>query len=286
MNQRDMNKTLGEYAKEWQSNAEGDPLWVILTDSQYYGRKWNVDEFFVTGEDEVGRVFRFMDRESIIAPSGSFLDFGCGVGRISKALRKRFESGFGVDISPKMIELAQAYVKDVKFVVNQADSLSQFADDSIDFIYSHIVLQHIPNSFQKRYMDEFLRILRPGGLAVFQVPVDIINERVITPPFFHRIKQRVKRMLPFLVTIKRKLIPPESFHHEFRYEMHILHHEDIQKICEERKCIIEAVPATNSCERDHNGKVEFYEPAGRRKRLVDSGLSNRYLSYMYFVRKP
>jgi|SRR5208337_1202195 len=281
-----MTKTLVEYAKEWQSNAELDALWVILTDPQYYGRKWNVDEFFATGEEEIGRVFRFMELESIMVPSGSFLDFGCGVGRISKALRKRFESGFGVDISPKMIELAQAYVKDVKFIINQSDSLNQFSDDSIDFIYTHIVLQHIPNNFQKRYICEFLRILRPGGLAVFQVPVDIINKQTITPKLFHRIKQRVKLTLPFLVTIKRKLIPPESFGHEFRYEMHILPNEVIQKICEERKCIIEAVPATNSCERDHNGKVEFYDPAGHRKRLVDSGLPNLCLSYMYFVRKP
>jgi len=118
------------------------------------------------------------------------------------------------------------------------------------------------------------------------VPVDIINKQTITPKLFHRIKQRVKLTLPFLVTIKRKLIPPESFGHEFRYEMHILPNEVIQKICEERKCIIEAVPATNSCERDHNGKVEFYDPAGHRKRLVDSGLPNLCLSYMYFVRKP
>ncbi|HAM52396.1 MAG TPA: hypothetical protein DCP92_17500 [Nitrospiraceae bacterium] len=165
-----MAKTLDEYAKEWQGDAEADALWVILTDSRYYGGKWNVEDFFATGDEEIERVFRFMQSRSLRVNDGCFLDFGCGVGRISKALRKRFQRGFGVDISPKTVDLARSYVKGVDFMVNQCDSLPQFPDDSVDFIYSHIVLQHIPNDYQKRYLDEFLRIVRPGGLAVFSNP--------------------------------------------------------------------------------------------------------------------
>lgn len=73
------------------------------------------------------------------------MDFGCGAGRSSKALRERFAGGYGVDIAPKMINLANSYVQGVSFSVNQKDSLKYFADQSIDFIYSHIALQHIPN---------------------------------------------------------------------------------------------------------------------------------------------
>lgn len=158
-------RRLNEYAKEWEGNAEADPFWAILTDSQYYGKKWDRAEFFSTGEEEVERVFKFMDSASIAAPSGSFLDFGCGVGRISKALRRRFQRGFGVDISSKMIDLARTYVSGVDFITNQDDSLIGFHDASVDFVYSHIVLQHIPNEYQKRYIDEFLRVLRPGGYS-------------------------------------------------------------------------------------------------------------------------
>lgn len=135
-----MTKTIDNYADEWQKNAEADAFWVILTDSRYYGRKWNADDFFATGEEEIGRFFRFMEQSSIPAPSGSFLDFGCGVGRISKALRKIFDSGYGVDISQKMIEFTRVYVPGVEFVVNQTDSLERWGDNSVDFVYSHIVL--------------------------------------------------------------------------------------------------------------------------------------------------
>ena len=38
----------------------------------------------------------------------SALDFGCGIGRLSQALAEHFDQVYGVDISPKMIELARA----------------------------------------------------------------------------------------------------------------------------------------------------------------------------------
>jgi ubiquinone/menaquinone biosynthesis C-methylase UbiE len=281
-----MTKSLNEYAKEWEGNTEADALYVILTDSRYYGRKWDVAEFFLTGEEEIQRVFNFMNQTSINLPSGSFLDFGCGVGRNSKALRKRFEQGYGVDISEKMIEIARKHVPDVKFMVNQKDSLEQFEDNSIDFIYSHIVLQHVPNKFQKKYIEEFLRILRPGGLAIIQILIEIINRQEIRPPPILRIKQRVKRALPFIVKIKRWLIPPKSFYYEFKYEMHPMPDDEMCRMCKNKGCIIEAAPATNSCNRGHNGRVEFYDMAEHRKRLEQSGIANSYLSCMFFVRKP
>lgn len=281
-----MAKNINQYAKEWENNAEADAFWVILTDSKYYGRKWNVDEFFATGDEEIGRVFNFMKERGIDVSSwGSFLDFGCGVGRNSKALRKRFDGGFGLDISDKMIELAQKYVQGVKFIVNKSDCLDQFANDSIDFIYSHIVLQHIPNEFKKKYMNDFLRIIKPGGLAVFQIPIDIINPQVVIPPLSVRVKKIIKQLFPFLVTLKRKLIPPKNFSYEFQYEMHIFSDEVVRVICDKHSCVIEAAPATNSCEADHNGKVEFYAMTEHRQKLKISGLPNRYLSCMYFVRK-
>lgn len=281
-----MAKSLNEYADEWQKNAEADALWVILTDSRYYGKKWDREEFFATGEEEIGRILNYMGKQGITVPEGIFLDFGCGVGRLSKALRKRFQGGYGVDISQKMIELARTYVKNVELIVNQTNSLGCFADNSIDFIYSHIVLQHIPNAYQKGYIDEFLRILKPGGLAVFQIPVQLIHPQEIKPRLSHQVKQFIKHSFPFLVSLKRWLISPKSFHFDFKYEMHPLPHDIITQLCSKRGCIIEASPATNSCDADHNGKVEFYPFAEHERNLQRSEKNNLFLSCMYFVRKP
>lgn len=279
-------KSIDSYADDWQRNAEIDAFGVILVDPIYYGGKWDVAEFFATGEEEIGRVFKFMERKSIIVPTGPFLDFGCGIGRITKALRKKYGNGFGIDIAPKMIELACEYVDGVEFFVNQTDSLGQFSDNSIGFIYSHIVLQHIPNIYQKRYLEEFLRILKPGGLAVFQIPIQLVNPKQVKPEASYRVKQILKHWFPFLVRVKRWLRGNIECDLEFKVEMHVLPQDIIEEVCRNGRCFIEARVATNSCDVGHRGKLEFYDLAEYRDELINSKEFNLYLSCMYFVRKP
>jgi SAM-dependent methyltransferase len=47
--------------------------------------------------------------------------------------------------------------------------LSGLVDGSADFAFSYIVLQHMPEpSFAIRYIREMLRVLKPGGVFLFQ----------------------------------------------------------------------------------------------------------------------
>ena len=70
-----------------------------------------------------------------------------------------------MDVSKGMVGLAQKYVPySCPFVVNQTDNLSQFRDDSFDFIYSNIVLQHQPSrEIARGYIREFVRFLKTVG---------------------------------------------------------------------------------------------------------------------------
>src|SRR6202035_2479615 len=76
----------------------------------------------------------------------SALDFGCGIGRLSQALADHFDQVHGVDISPKMIELARQHNRKgahCEYLCNPAGDLRRFADGSIDMIYSWITLPHM-----------------------------------------------------------------------------------------------------------------------------------------------
>jgi SAM-dependent methyltransferase len=56
-------------------------------------------------------------------------------------------------------------------VLNTADDLRPFESGSFDLVYSRYVLQHLPGRAMVRsYLAEFIRVLRPGGLLVFQLP--------------------------------------------------------------------------------------------------------------------
>ena len=93
----------------WDRQAHADPMWAILTDPAKAGGRWDADEFFATGVREVGV---FMDQAAAWGSPlarRSALDFGCGIGRLSQALAEHFDQVYGVDISPKMIELARQH---------------------------------------------------------------------------------------------------------------------------------------------------------------------------------
>ena len=163
--------------QDWNELAELDPYWAILVaPGKRFGR-WNSDEFFATGPPEAEALMNRADQLGHPHERRRALDFGCGLGRMTRALAGSFEEYVGVDISEKMIRGARELngdVAGVSFVVNRAADLSIFDDGSFDLIYSTIVLQHVPDRRTiKAYIAEFCRVLRPGGLAVFQLPSHI-----------------------------------------------------------------------------------------------------------------
>ena len=156
----------------WESWAQADPLWAILSDPARRGRQWDVEEFFATGKPDIDLALSQAGRFGLPARRGRALDFGCGVGRLTQALGAEFEHADGVDISDTMIDLARQYNKlgeRCVYHVNLAADLALFEDRSMDFVFSTIVLQHVPPQHAANYITDFVRLLAPGGAAVFDM---------------------------------------------------------------------------------------------------------------------
>jgi ubiquinone/menaquinone biosynthesis C-methylase UbiE len=167
-----VGETLERHRRDWDQLAEVDPLWAILAAPEARGGRWKLDEFFATGEAEIAQVLEVASRLGYPRQYDRALDFGCGVGRLTTALGRRFGEAIGVDISQEMVTLARRLgsCENCRFEVNTSADLQQFPSASFDFIYSALVLQHLPRrELIEAYLGEFLRVLRPGGLAVFQV---------------------------------------------------------------------------------------------------------------------
>lgn len=165
--------------RNWDALGRADPLWAIRFDPSKKGNRWDVEEFFRTGEREVAALLdslkRLGDRLGVPVPArrGRALDFGCGVGRLTQALAAHFDEVDGVDIAPSMIELAERYNRHgprCRYHLNDRDDLRLFPDASFDLVFCTLVLQHIEGRYVRRYLAEFLRLLRPGGVAVFDLP--------------------------------------------------------------------------------------------------------------------
>ncbi len=159
--------------KTYEKLGREDPFYAVLTAECFRNNRWDVEEFFATGETEVADVFGYLSRTAPVFNRDSALDFGCGVGRLTQALATRFDNVIGVDIAESMVEKARELNRHgprVEYFANTVDHLRFLGDQSFDFVYSSITLQHVPPPANLRYLEEFLRVLRPGGVAVFQVP--------------------------------------------------------------------------------------------------------------------
>lgn len=163
---------LARLQKNWTNLGRNNPLWAILGSEQSADVPWDVDAFFRTGAgfcDYLSRHFRSLGVE---VPRQHALDFGCGYGRISQGLAQWFDRVVGVDIAAPMIEGARRLDRSggrCSFVLNERADLGQFEDRSFDFAVAVLVLQHMRSDYAMNYVREFLRVLRPDGLAFFQV---------------------------------------------------------------------------------------------------------------------
>jgi SAM-dependent methyltransferase len=164
-----------EAAREyWNQHATRDPLWAVLSDSSKTDRRWDLASFMQTGEREIALLFHELNALGLAVSRDAAVDFGCGVGRLTQALARRFGSVLGLDVSSGMIRIARQinkYGDRVTYETNDGSLAARIQESSVDFVYSTLVLQHMHPDISSTYVSELVKSLRPGGLFVFQLPV-------------------------------------------------------------------------------------------------------------------
>ena len=166
-------KALKHVQTTYEEYGKTDPLYAVLSREGTENKSWDVDEFMATGRQEIADAMKHLAKLDVHVNRNRALDFGCGVGRLTQALCEEFEEAVGVDISYSMIEIAKSYNvfgDRCEYRVNTTDDLAKFDDACFDFVYSNISLQHSPPEASSNYIAEFFRVLRSGGVGVFQIP--------------------------------------------------------------------------------------------------------------------
>lgn len=162
---------LRRFERYWDRVGRRAPLQAVLTDTA--SADVDVDRFFASGRDDAARFVTELDAVAPRVRRGRVLDFGCGVGRVSRALAGHFESVVGVDVAASMVARARELNRSVdrcRFELNRAPHLHRFADASFDVVYSRLVLQHLSPPLVRGYIRELIRVLAPAGVLMFQLP--------------------------------------------------------------------------------------------------------------------
>ncbi|WP_317441785.1 class I SAM-dependent methyltransferase [Streptomyces collinus] len=100
--------------------------------------------------------------EARVAGPGPVADLGCGPGKVTAHLAALGVPALGLDLSPKMVELAQRAFPALRFVVGSMTALP-FGDDALGGILAYYSTHHTPPELLPAVFAEFRRALAPGG---------------------------------------------------------------------------------------------------------------------------
>lgn len=120
------------------------------------------------------RYAQFIQTVDVLSPNGQFMELGCGIGSVSKALPHK--NTFGFDLSPDMVELANKNVGNRFYVGNIFET--KFPEDVLKV--SHGVLEHFSD-------EQIVSITQRCQNSIHYVPLD----KYVTPSFGD------ERLLPY-----------------------------------------------------------------------------------------
>jgi SAM-dependent methyltransferase len=100
----------------------------------------------------------------------AILDFGCGSGRVT-----RHWAGLqgpeihGCDYNEELVSWCAANLPFLRVERNELEPPAQYEDGRFDLVYALSVLSHLSEPLGGRWVAEYRRLLRPGGLLVISV---------------------------------------------------------------------------------------------------------------------
>lgn len=119
-----------------------------------------------------GDLVTLQSLESLVPPSLTVADIGCGTGHFLLTLARLVNRAIGVDNSKKMLSLAEKNAKheglaNVELRFGDMGELP-FNDNEVDAAFAGLVLHHAPDP--ARAIAEMARVIKPGGsLAIIDL---------------------------------------------------------------------------------------------------------------------
>jgi SAM-dependent methyltransferase len=150
-------------------------LQTFVNEDQHF-----LDAFYVAFEDQFRgsredilntlKVYLPLIQEAQVGtPESSILDVGCGRGEWLELLRESGYTARGIDINRVMLEQCRSRGLEV-VEADVIDYLRTLPDSSLGAVTGFHIIEHLSFETLVQLFDETVRVLKPGGLVIFETP--------------------------------------------------------------------------------------------------------------------
>jgi SAM-dependent methyltransferase len=170
------------HAADWEELARREPYFSVLTSEGSPGVEGSqiaTAAFLDTGEEDIASLLSaitsLLGRDMAM---GSALDFGCGAGRLTLPLARRFARVVACDVAPTMLKHARqnienAGLRNVTFL--GPGLLAELPPRDFNFVCSLLVFQYIRPAAGYQIIRTLLDLLAPGGVAALHLTFGLPN---------------------------------------------------------------------------------------------------------------
>lgn len=104
-----------------------------------------------------------------LQPDSRVLDFGCGWGRVGRMFLRDVSIGSidGLDVDPAFVEVTSRLFGTENFHVCSPNPPSRADAGRYTLVVSYSVFSHLSEATTRAWLEEFHRILKPGGYVAF-----------------------------------------------------------------------------------------------------------------------
>ncbi|TNE30064.1 MAG: class I SAM-dependent methyltransferase [Sphingomonadales bacterium] len=161
-------KDMKDTDSDWAEIAATEPYFGVLTDPAYLRGNINdeaLERFWESGRRDIEWQLEILESQYGAFKPRSAIDFGCGVGRLTRMMATVAEKVYGIDVAPGMLEIAR------KNAPQNTIYTDQVPDVEVDWINSLIVFQHIHPSRGTKIIADLVAKLCSGGAITLHVTI-------------------------------------------------------------------------------------------------------------------
>jgi ubiquinone/menaquinone biosynthesis C-methylase UbiE len=144
----------------WDKLAKENSRYYINSDK---GKKISEEDFIYSGIEDYNT---HILADKIIPKKGSFLEIGCGTGRMTAFITLMYGPVYAIDISGEMIRQAKHRLRgcsNLQLMETDGETLP-LENETVDLAFSYLVFQHMKTKEMVEHnFNEIHRVLRPGG---------------------------------------------------------------------------------------------------------------------------